>query len=269
MQRLGSGSNGAQSVRDYAKISAKFWTGTTGKDLKAKGMEAVIVGVYLMSCPNSNMLGLYWLPKLYLEHETGLGLEGARKGLAWAIEAGFCEYDEASEVVWVKEMAAFQIAESLKPADNRCSGVQREYDALPENPYLTRFYARYATAFSMTNCRGKQKGPTRGFKAPTKPRAGAGAGAGGEGLPARGCRIPENWKPETELLTFAEGLGLRNGKVSAEVEKFRDYWAAQPGQKGVKTDWPATWRNWCRRVVEDLAGKPGATAADALFEGVH
>jgi uncharacterized protein YdaU (DUF1376 family) len=28
---------------------------------------------------------------------------------------------------------------------------------------------------------------------------------------------------------------------------FRDHWIAQPGQKGVKTDWFATWRNWVRR----------------------
>jgi uncharacterized protein YdaU (DUF1376 family) len=35
--------------------------------------------------------------------------------------------------------------------------------------------------------------------------------------------------------------------VPREVfESFRDYWIAQPGQKGVKTDWDATWRNWVR-----------------------
>lgn len=30
-------------------------------------------------------------------------------------------------------------------------------------------------------------------------------------------------------------------------ESFRDYWCAQPGARGVKLDWEATWRNWCRR----------------------
>jgi hypothetical protein len=29
-------------------------------------------------------------------------------------------------------------------------------------------------------------------------------------------------------------------------EDFRDYWASQPGQKGVKADWLATWRRWVR-----------------------
>jgi hypothetical protein len=31
-----------------------------------------------------------------------------------------------------------------------------------------------------------------------------------------------------------------------EVAKFRDYWIAQPGQRGVKLDWNATFRNWVR-----------------------
>lgn len=167
-------------MRDYAKIAGTFWTGNTGKALKAKGSEAVIAALYLVSCPVSNMLGLYWLPRMYLYHESGLGLEGGSKGLASAIEVGFCAYDEASEVVWVKEMAAWQIGDVLLPADNRVKGVQREYDTLPENPYLTAFYERYATAFCMTSCRGKHKALKRPSKAPTKPRAGTGAEEGTE-----------------------------------------------------------------------------------------
>lgn len=54
------------------------------------------------------MLGLYYLPILYIAHETGLGLEGASKGLKSTIEAGFCSYDEDTEMVWVHEMAAYR-----------------------------------------------------------------------------------------------------------------------------------------------------------------
>lgn len=90
----------------------------------------------------------------------------------------------------------------------------------------------------------------------------------GEG--ARGSRLPPGWTPEPVHMAFAESLGLRNGKALAELEKFRDYWSAQPGQKGVKTDWPATWRNWARRAVEDAAGKTTKTGAGAdIFDGVH
>jgi hypothetical protein len=31
-------------------------------------------------------------------------------------------------------------------------------------------------------------------------------------------------------------------------DAFRDYWIAQPGSKGLKADWTATWRNWIRNT---------------------
>lgn len=39
-------------------------------------------------------------------------------------------------------------------------------------------------------------------------------------------------------------------KIEATFQTFRDYWISQPGVKGRKTDWLATWRNWCRRENE-------------------
>ena len=32
------------------------------------------------------------------------------------------------------------------------------------------------------------------------------------------------------------------------ADQFKDYWIAQPGQKGTKLDWEATWRNWVRNT---------------------
>src|SRR5439155_917307 len=83
-------------MRDYAKISPQFWIGSTGRKLRDAGPEATLVALYLLSNPHANMLGLYYLPQLYIAHETGLGIEGASKGLRRTIEAGFCDYDEAS-----------------------------------------------------------------------------------------------------------------------------------------------------------------------------
>jgi hypothetical protein len=39
------------------------------------------------------------------------------------------------------------------------------------------------------------------------------------------------------------------------ADRFRDFWHAKPGQGGVKLDWTATWRNWCR---EDARRRPSA-----------
>lgn len=136
-------------MRDYSKVAPQFWIGETGKALRKKGTEALLVAAYLMTAPNSNMLGLYYLPRAYIAHETGLSFEGASKGLQWAIEAGFCDYDEEAEVVWVYEMAAYQIAVQLKREDKRCVGVQSEFDSQPESKHLCGFHAKYRSAFHL------------------------------------------------------------------------------------------------------------------------
>lgn len=68
---------------------------------------------------------------------------------------------------------------------------------------------------------------------------------------SRGTRLPEDWKPDQSQVDFAAEAGLTSKHIEIEGETFRDYWIAQPGQKGVKLDWPATWRNWIRRKVGD------------------
>lgn len=137
-------------MRDYATVAPQFWLGKTGRELRKKGAEAQVVSFYLMTSPHANMLGLYYLPILYIAHETGLGLEGASKGLKSSIEAGFCSYDEDTEMVWVHEMAAYQVGKALKPGDNRCAGVRSEYASLTENSFLSSFYERYKDDFHLS-----------------------------------------------------------------------------------------------------------------------
>ena len=69
----------------------------------------------------------------------------------------------------------------------------------------------------------------------------------------RASRLPDGWKPDPEP-ELVKAIG---GDVAArrELEKFRDYWVAQPGAKGRKVDWQATWRNWLRRAGEGRDGK--------------
>ncbi|MBF5006872.1 DNA-binding protein [Diaphorobacter caeni] len=142
-------------MRDYAKAVPRMWHGKTFKTLR-KSPEGLIVAMYLMTSPSSNMLGLFAQPILYMAYETGLGEEGASKGLQSCIDAGFCSYDAESEFVWVHEMASYQIAPELKANDLRTKGVQRDYDALSENPFLGAFFDRYAAAFHLEYRRGEE-----------------------------------------------------------------------------------------------------------------
>lgn len=68
----------------------------------------------------------------------------------------------------------------------------------------------------------------------------------------RGSRLAHDWVLTKSLGEWAQAerpdLNIRQ-----IAEQFKDYWIAQPGQKGVKLDWSATWRNWVRN---SKASKP-------------
>ena len=186
-------------MRNYAKISPQFWIGSTGRKLRDAGPEATLVALYLLSNPHANMLGLYYLPQLYIAHETGLGIEGASNGLRMASEAGFCDYDADSEVVFVYEMARFQIAERLEPPDKRCTGIQREYDALPNNLFLPNFYEKIRGRFSPEKSARRHKPARRGSEGPSKPRTRTRTGTGARARTSgRRCRAFHR-KNETRL----------------------------------------------------------------------
>jgi len=62
----------------------------------------------------------------------------------------------------------------------------------------------------------------------------------------KGIRLPSDWQLPKALGEWAVEQGISRDDVISEADRFRDYWIAQPGAKGRKADWPATWRNWIR-----------------------
>jgi hypothetical protein len=96
-----------------------------------------------------------------MAHETGLTMQGASKALQSLVEIGFCHYDSASEVVWVVEMARYQVGDRLSEKDKQAKGVQNTYDDLPKNPFLRAFFEQYGVPFCMSRARDSE--------APSKP----------------------------------------------------------------------------------------------------
>jgi uncharacterized protein YdaU (DUF1376 family) len=67
-----------------------------------------------------------------------------------------------------------------------------------------------------------------------------------QAVPSRGTRIPDNFSVKEEHRAFARKHGLPNPDTC--VAEFIDYWRAVPGQRGVKLDWDATFRNRLREL---------------------
>ncbi len=74
----------------------------------------------------------------------------------------------------------------------------------------------------------------------------------------RGTRIDVGWTPSAAERAFGKQEGFSEFEIDREAQKFRDYWTACAGAKGVKLDWSATWRQWIRNSADRLGKRPAA-----------
>lgn len=202
-------------MRDYAKVAPTFWTGDTGKAIRALGRDEQVVALYLLTCPSSNALGLYYLPVPTMCHETGCPIKGASKALRRVCEAGFASYDDRTEHVFVYRMAEYQIGQTLEANDKRVPWIKKELQAFKNTPFFNDFVERYKDAFHLSELEGLG----RAFEAPSKPRAGAVTGTGDrEGTRA----VAGEHTPPTPS---------RRGRA-VEPEAFAAFWSAYPKPTG-------------------------------------
>lgn len=162
----------------YGVLYPEYWDGETGRAIqRAGGAAATLLGAFLMSNRRANMIGLYRLPV----EEIRLPLTRPRIMSAFAVleEQFYAQYDQASEFVWVREMARIRVGLKNKSAklttdDNRVAHINRLYADLPDNPFLSSFYERYAKVLHIKRQRTSEHHPNispleRGFAGPSKP----------------------------------------------------------------------------------------------------
>jgi hypothetical protein len=212
---------------------------------------------YLFTCPAANMIGMYYLPLPQVCHETGLSKQGALKGLRRCCELGFAAYDEASEYVFVYEMARQQVGDTCMPPDLRHRGVLNLLNKLTKCPFYNEFLARYRDAYHLDlepltegACKGLVS-PLEGTTAPAPAPAPALLNSSEE----KARFVPPT--PE-QVKEFCAAHGLK-----IDHEYFVDYYR-QSGWK-IKggtpmKDWQATARNWNRRERGESPRRKQSTA---------
>lgn len=85
------------------------------------------------------------------------------------------------------------------------------------------------------------------------------------GKQATGSRLPADWTLPADWKAWA-AAERPDIDPARESLVFRDYWVAQPGAKGRKTDWLATWRNWIRRAN---ASKGSSAPAERQYRDLN
>lgn len=72
----------------------------------------------------------------------------------------------------------------------------------------------------------------------------------------RGTRIPDDWYPDDDLVSWTRTNAPTVGP--ADVEEFRNYWLAKAGRDSRKLRWDLTWKNRATELQSRRAGNgPG------------
>lgn len=128
----------------YGIVFPEFWTGRTGRELKARGKDAQLLALYLATNRHANMLGLYRLPLDDVRHETGLSAKAMARAFTAAAALDYAHYDAGTWYVWVQQMArirlGLKVGEAMNPEDLKVKATNRIYGALDPNPFLGEFF---------------------------------------------------------------------------------------------------------------------------------
>src|ERR1043166_5988913 len=156
-------------MRDYGKVAPTFWLRGSGKLLRGHPC-AQILALYLFTAPGASMTGLFYLALPSARHETGLDEEELDEALAKVEELGVAFYDPEAELVWVPEMARYQIGEELKIEDRRVKGVERELGIHQGHYFFDCFVGKYKEPFNLSlEPTGAAKPPARPLQPPSNP----------------------------------------------------------------------------------------------------
>ncbi len=129
-------------ARTHGVIKPAFWTGKTGKRLRGDP-DAQALAAYLMTGPHTTMIGIFYLPMSYIQHDLGMAPSDASESMRVLGEDGFAEYDGADELVWVPNIARDQVGKVLKPNDKRRPALMRQLVAHEGHRFYAAFVAKY------------------------------------------------------------------------------------------------------------------------------
>lgn len=139
-------------MRSYTQIVPTFWSRGSGKKLRGNP-PAQVLALYLMTCPNANMIGLYYLPFVTIESETGL----TNIQLSESFESikEIASYDRESEMVWIPEFANYQLGESLSEKDQRYKTVIKQLRMIDSrHKFFSEFMVRYGKNYCLQSVTG-------------------------------------------------------------------------------------------------------------------
>jgi len=235
-------------MREYGQIQCSFWS---DPDVQSVSNDAKLIATYLLSGPHSNGLGCYRIPDGYIQADLGMTPQTISKGFAELFNIGFCLRCDATNFVVMPKFLKWNQIANPKVGSAR----EKEFKTIPDK------FSHYSVLCLSILEHGNHL--SNGFETVLKGYAIQDPILPDHTKPNQDRIVdppkePPKEKPKTKkgsrlsLLTLPDDWETfcRENRPDLQphsvFEQFKDYWASVPGQKGVKLDWLATWRNWVR-----------------------
>lgn len=273
-------------MRTYATVRGTFWVRGSGKKLRGNP-EAQVLAMYLMTCCQGTLCGLFSIALPTIAHETGLRLERIPELLADISE--IAKYDPEEELCWVPNAAREQIGEKLAAKDKRRAGLLRELKQFEGHKFHQEFTDLYGEAYALEGHTRPSEGavgdelcpleaPSKGHPASAAtPGLGQGLGLdqvrgvqGGDG-PEGDARVP--CPPDLALseaqATNREMAGCPRWAQEAITRSFVGRYLADPDDRRTLATWRkcldvaigTTWSDPNKRPQRPAESSPDAAAA--------
>ncbi len=141
----------------YRTIDASFWTDPDIRTLS--GTERYLF-LYFVSNPHAHVSGIYYLPRVMIEHETGLKGKALEKGIETLSKRFFVWYDPPNEVVFVRSMFRYQ-----GRGKNHDQSAAKQLNNLHKSSLVSKFLSIYPEISELLD---KNKGVRRGIEGGSK-----------------------------------------------------------------------------------------------------
>lgn len=264
-------------ARDFAMIVPSFWTGESGKQLRGNPW-AQILALYVMSCDQSCMTGIFKIASSTICKETGIPSGEFDDAAAHLYNLGILEYDHESEIMWVQNLAKFQVGSCLQSGDTKRRSIVKKLRWAKNHYFTAMFFEKYGNVYGLcvedlelsnealaqklldTPCHGEDDHVLLNSSLKIEKS---------NNHAKRGARIPNNWTPGPSTGIWCVGKGV---KPKDYIEEFRNYWESKPGQAGTKLDWEKTFMNWIlndlkRNPKRSTNNRPSSSSFDPFPEG--
>jgi hypothetical protein len=137
-------------MKTFSKLYSDFWVNPNNAELMQLEVEAKLMAIYLQGNSHHNMLGVYYLPTLYVASDLKQSVKKVQNALKSLCDVSYCKYDAKTQYIWVCNMALEQIGEEISPKDNRIIAIQAIWNSLPiQIEFLSEVHDKYHTIFRL------------------------------------------------------------------------------------------------------------------------